>query len=224
VGWLWTAFSHLASWPLPSTCGENAAGIDNSKTYRREKMVCEPISQEYKDMIATAKRKWDESSNEDKDRWHGAMATDVASFILWWDTLKAIEQKYSIDVWTIARKMRWDWAYAIGRSLAKDYKDPNLKGLYDAFLSGFEGYCNLEYSEFNSEVMAFLVHKCPCYQHFKDMGKTDDEIKELAAMFCLADAAIMAGFNSKFDVFIPPRLLMRGDSCCIYRVEYKNKT
>ena len=70
-------------------------------------MANEKIKREYADMIAAAKKKWDESSPELKEAFFSNLATDVAGFLLWWDTLKEIEKRFNIDVMNIAREMRY---------------------------------------------------------------------------------------------------------------------
>ena len=173
----------------------------------------------YADRIAAAKRKWEESTPEFKEAFHAGILRGVVGFLLWWDTLKAIEEKFNIDVMGIARKMRWKSAFEMGQRMAKKYNEPGIKELYDAYPGQFEGVCEPKFFEFNDEVFHVWLHHCPVVQNFKDLGRTDEEIKEMAPLYCLADEAIMAGFNPDSEVYAQPRLLMRGDSHCTYRVE-----
>ena len=180
------------------------------------------VESEYKDLIEAGRRAWDESSSDAKAGFYSAVEAEVAGFVLWWDTLKAIEKKFNIDVWNVAREVRWDWAYSMGQRLAKKYKERDLKDLYDAYLAIFEGCCAQEYQEWNDRAIAWWNHGCPGVQPLKEMGKTDEEIKEMSGLFCLMDTALMKGFNPDFDVFPQPRLIMAGDEVCNYRIECNN--
>lgn len=173
----------------------------------------------YKDYIDDCKKKWEESSLKEKELCQAILGTMVGSFIMWWDTLKAIEKKFNIDVMGIAREERLKSVLAAGQRLAKKHENHGVKDLYDAFNSQFEGIVNAKWIECNDKVFHKWNFKCPCIDHFKNFGKTDEEIKEMADLFCLGSVGTMQGFNPELDVFPQPRLLMRGDSYCSYRVE-----
>jgi len=182
-------------------------------------MANEKIKREYADMIAAAKKKWDESSPELKEAFFSNVATDIAGFLLWWDTLKEIEKRFNIDVMNIAREMRYKWAYDLGQKLGKNYKEQGMKVLYDAYDAQFEGVCEFEWIEFNDEVRCLRLHHCPCIQFFIEAGRTDEEIKEMTPLFCLRDIAVMRGICPDLEIFAQPRLKMMGDPWCSYHVE-----
>lgn len=186
-------------------------------------MVCNLVTKEAQEIIKAGRKKWRETSEEYKQGWWTALSTEIAGFIQWWDTLKEIDRKLPVDIWDIARKTRWEWSFNLGKKMGQDYKDHDLKDLYHGYIETFEGTCDMEFTEFNDEAIAWRVHKCPCHQIFKESGKTDEEIKELADLYCLMDIGCMSGFNPNFEVFHQPRLLMKGDPYCTYRIEYKEK-
>ena len=147
------------------------------------------------------------------------IGTLVSDFILFWDTLKAIEKRFNIDVMGIAREQRWEHSFASGQRLAKKFQNHGVKDLYDAYNSQFEGLVRAKWFECNDKAFQKWNFACPCIDHFRNLGKTDEEIKEMAELFCLADIGIMQGFNPELEVYPQPRLLMRGDSHCAYRTE-----
>ena len=173
----------------------------------------------YAERIAAAKKRWEGHSADFMEAWQAGQVKGVMGFLLWWDTLKAIEEKFHIDVMGIAREMRWKHAFEQGQRMANNYKEHGIKELYDAMGSKFEGVCEKEYFEFNDKVYHLWCQRCPNLQIFRDLGRTDEEIKEMAPLFCLQDQAIMTGFNPNFEVYAQPRLIMKGDSHCTYRIE-----
>lgn len=173
----------------------------------------------YADLIEANKKRWEESSSEQKEGFLGAVDGLVEGFLLWWDTLKAIEEKFNIDVMGIAREERWKNQYEHGQRLAKNFKEHGIKDLYAAYGSTFEGICEKEYFEFNDDRYYMWIHHCPVYDAFKKVGRSDEEIKEMAPLFCLEDQAIMQGFNPELEVHAQSRLLMRGEGHCTYFVE-----
>jgi len=179
----------------------------------------EKVKKEYADLIEAAKKKWDETSPEWKEEWWAGLTMYIGGFLLLWDTLKEIEKKFGIDPWNIAREQRWKQSFATGQAIAKNYKQHGLKELYDAWPAVYEGVADQEFPEFDENVLAIHVHKCPCIETFKKMGRTDEEIKEMAPLFCLADYALMTGFNPELDNFPQATLVMKGNPYCSYRTE-----
>jgi len=173
----------------------------------------------YIDYVTECKNNWDKSSPKEKELYQAVIGTMVSGFLLWWDTLKAIEKKFNIDVMGIAREERWKFSLAAGQRLAKKYENHGLKDLYDAFNSQFEGIVNAEWLECNDNVFHKWNFACPCIDHFRDLGRSDEEIKEMAPYFCLLSYGTMQGFNPELEVFPQSRILMKGDSHCSYRVE-----
>ena len=174
---------------------------------------------QYADRIAKAKKEWEDKPEAEKAQFLSGIANGVAAFLLWWDTLKAIEKKFNVEVMGIAREMRWKYGFERGQRMAKDFKEHGCKDLYDAYNAKFEGVVEAEWFECTDKCVHKWNYKCPCIQAFKDLGRTDEEIKEMAPLYCLNDIAIMTGFNPKLEVFPQPRLIMRGDSHCVYRFE-----
>ena len=185
------------------------------------------IKKEYVDMIAEAKKKWDESPPEMKAQWLAGIPKRVVGFLLLWDTLKAIEKKFNnVDVWNITRKITYNAAFAHGQKLAEKYKKfgrQGLKELYDGYFSAYEGVCDFEYLEFDDEVLSLWAHTCPFTQVLKDMGRTEEEIKEIAPLFNLWEYGVISGFNPGFENFPQPRLIMKGDSHSTYYIENPGK-
>jgi hypothetical protein len=143
----------------------------------------------------------------------------VDRWILMWNIVKRIEKTFSINVMGIVREEIWKHSFSAGQTLAKQYKTHGIKDLYDAFIAQFVGVMNPVWFEFNDKVMEVWPTACANVSHFRDLGWTDEQIKETAPYYCLQDTGIMAGFNPKFEVFPQPRLLLLGDSHCSYRVE-----
>lgn len=175
------------------------------------------MTKEYADMYAASVKKWNDSSPEWKEQWYKNIGIGAQAFVIWWDTLKEIEQKYHIDVWDIAREMRYRSAAASGEALAKKYKKHGIKELYDGYMSMFDVSCDIEYFELSDEAMYLWVHTCPVKPLLLELGKTEEEIKEMAPFYCLADFALMNAFNPELENFAQPRLIMKGDSHCTYR-------
>jgi hypothetical protein len=173
----------------------------------------------YSNIIADAKKKWEDLSLREKEIHNRVFRRGVERFILMWDILKAIEKKFDINVMGIVREEIWKHSFEAGKKLAKKYQKQGVKELYDAFNSQFEGLVEGEWFELNDKVLHKWNYACPNYQHFKDLGKSDEEIKEIAPYYCLQDIGIMTGFNPQLEVFPQSRLLMAGDSHCTYRVE-----
>ena len=169
--------------------------------------------------IEESKKEWDKLTSKEKELFHEIIATAVNDFILLWDTLKAIEKKFNIDVMGIAREQIWKHSFAAGERLAKGFKEHGTKDLYDAYNSQFEGVAQAKWLECNDKVFHKWNLACPAIEHFKNLGKTDEEIKEMSEFFCLSDYGVMQGFNPELEVFPQSRLIMRGDSYCSYRTE-----
>jgi hypothetical protein len=173
----------------------------------------------YQKIVAGAKKKWGKKSPEEKAAWNRMFRRGVERWILMWNILKRIEKEFHIDVMGIVREEIWKYSFSAGRNLAKKYKKHGVKELYEAFNAQFEGLADPIWLEFNDKVIHKWNRACPNYQHFKDLGWTDEQIKETAPYFCLQDIGIMTGFNPKLEVFPQSRLLMLGHSHCTYRVE-----
>lgn len=188
------------------------SGKENKQKMTEEKM-------KYPNVVAEAKKKWDNLTDNEKAISHRVFRRGIERWILMWDILKAIEEKFGINVWDIVREEIWKHSFAAGQNLAKKYERHGVLELYDAFNSQFEGLVQAEWLELNDKVLHKWNHACPNYQHLKDLGKTEEEIKEMAPYYCLQDIGIMTGFNPDLEVFPQSRLLMAGDPHCTYRVE-----
>lgn len=174
---------------------------------------------QYADRIAKAKKAWEDKSPVEKALFQAVVAAGARGFVLWWDTLKAIEKKFNIDVMGIAREERWKHGFARGQELAKNFKEHGCKDLYDAYNATYEGAVEAEWLECNDRCFHKWNHKCPVLPALKALGKSDEEIKEMAPLYCLIDIAIMTGFNPELEVFHQSRIILRGDSHCVYRFE-----
>jgi hypothetical protein len=73
---------------------------------------------------------------------------------------------------------------------------------------------------FNDDRIEKHCRRCPNAEAFKKLGRTEEEMKEWAALYCLADEAFWSEFNPEFEIFRRPRLLMKGDSHCTYVAVY----
>jgi len=173
----------------------------------------------HREIIDKAKQKWQKKSADEKTAWSRMFRRGVERWILMWNILKRIEKEFNIDVMGIVREEIWKYSFNVGKNLAKKYKKHGVKELYDAFNAQFEGLADPIWLEFDDKVLHKWNRACPNYQHFKDLGWTDEQIKEAAPYFCLQDIGIMTGFNPKLEVFPQSRLLMLGHSHCTYRVE-----
>lgn len=174
---------------------------------------------QYKDKILAAQKRWEQYSDTEKALFKMIISTLVEDFLLWWDTLKRIEKEFGVNPWGIAREERWKSCFANGQRRAKKFKEQGTKDLYDAYNATFEGVVDAIWIEANDKCFHKWNRVCPCAEAFKEFGKTDEEIKEMAPWFCLADQAIMTGFNPELDVFAQTRLILAGDDHCVYRFE-----
>jgi hypothetical protein len=175
---------------------------------------------EYADCIAKAIDKWKEMTPLERELYAAGMSGRVGIFLQWWDCLKAIEKKYNINVMEIAKEIRYKHSFEAGQRLAKNSAKHGIKELYEICLAGLEGMSKGRvWFELNSKRLQYWVKWCPPHQYFKEFGRTDEEIKELAEFYCLQDEALLRGFNPDLEVFDKTRILMRGDSHCSYIVE-----
>ena len=174
---------------------------------------------QYKDKILAAAEAWEEHTDTEKALFKAIVFTLVEDFLLWWDTLKRIEKEFGINPWGIAREERWKHSFEHGQRLAKKFHGHGTRDVYDAYNATFEGIVDAIWIECNDRCFHKWNRNCPCIEAFKEMGRTDEEIKELAPLFCLADQAIMTGVNPELEVFAQTRLLMAGDDHCTYRFE-----
>jgi len=186
-------------------------------------MAYEGVKEDYLNMIMAAKRRWEETPSGVKELWWAGITRKVSGFLLWWASLKEIEKKFNIDVWGVAREMQYKSAFAHGERLARNYKKHGLSELYEAHFSNYEGVCEIKYIEFNDEVLSMWFQFCPFTKILKDQGKTPEERKEMASLFCLWDYGVIDGFNPDFETFSPPRLIMKGDSYSTFHVEHHRK-
>ena len=178
---------------------------------------------QYKDKILAAAKAWDESTEIEKALFKVIVATVAEDFLLWWDTLKRIEKEFGINPWAIAREERWKSAFANGQRRAKKFKGGGVADIYDAYNSTFEGIVDAIWIEANDRAFHKWNRVCPVIDSLRELGRTDEEIKELAPLFCLADQATMAGISPECEVFAQSRLLMKGDDHCTYRFEDHRK-
>jgi hypothetical protein len=191
------------------------------KKVRKEKDVRGTAEQmEHADCIAAALEKWEKMTPKEKELYADGMRGRVRIFLQWWDCLKAIEEKYDIKVMDIAKEVRRKHSIEHGQRLAKKSKGHGIRDLYNVCLAGLEGMSKGRvWFELNNKRLQYWVKWCPPHQYFKEFGRSDKEIKELAEFYCLQDEAILRGFNPKLEVYDKPRIIMRGDSHCSYIVE-----
>lgn len=194
---------------------------ESFKKIREEKDVRGTAEQmQHADCIAAALEKWEKMTPLEKEIYADGMRGRVRIFLQWWDCLKAIEEKYDIKVMDIAKEVRRKHSIEHGQKLAKKSKDHGIRDLYNVCLAGLEGMSKGRvWFELNNKRLQYWVKWCPPHQYFKEFGRSDEEIEELAEFYCLQDEALLRGFNPELEVFDKPRIIMRGDSHCSYIVE-----
>jgi hypothetical protein len=170
----------------------------------------------YKDLTKDARKKYESFLPETKEAIKRIFMAEGRAFAQMWDILKAIEKKYGISVMEIAHEIRWKQAYEAGHKAAKNYEKNGLKELYEATSAQYEAICDVEWFVFNDDRIEKKCRRCPMEEVFREMGRTPEEMKEWAPLFCSADTAFWSGFNPEFEVFSQPRLLMKGDPHCTY--------
>jgi len=176
---------------------------------------------QYMNLLSEAIKKWEKVPPEAKEMGVAKTIASVRGFDLLWRVVERIEEKHHINVKDIVQEERWKQAFAVGQGLAKKYKEHGIKDLYNAFFSQYEGSETPSrhiWFELNDERDHHWVLHCPNLQHFRNLGRTDEEIKEMAPYFCLQDVALVKGFNSKFEVSQPVTIMM-GDDHCTYIVD-----
>ena len=175
---------------------------------------------QHADCILTAIEKWGEMTPLEKELYANGMRGRVDIFLQWWDCLKAIEKKYNINVMDIAKEVRYKHSFETGRRLSKKSKKHGIRDFYNVCFAGLEGMSKGRvWFELNDKRLHYWVKWCPPYQYFKEFGRSEEEIKELAEFYCIQDEARYRGFNPKFEVFDSPRNLMKGDSHCTHVIE-----
>jgi len=182
-------------------------------------IAIEKIPKEYADIINASKQKWDKRPGDMKELFKVALARNVGGFLSWWNTLKTIENKFNVDPRTVAEEIRYKRALDHGRRLGRIYERHGLKELYEAYIGQFAGVSDYEFVEFNDAVCSFYMHSDPYIGYFKAAGRNDNEIRDMADLFWLWWQGIISGFNPGFEVFVPPRLIMKGDPYNIIRIE-----
>jgi len=176
---------------------------------------------QHMNLISEAIKKWEKKSPELKEAGAARIATAARGFDLLWTVLKRIEETYHIDTKNILREERWKQSFKVGQELAKKYKEHGIKDLYNAYWSAYEGSETPSrhiWFELNDERYHHWVRWCPVVQAFRDLGRSEEEIKEIAPYFCLQDPAIVKGFNPNFEVSVPARI-MEGDDRCTYVIQ-----
>lgn len=195
--------------------------IESLKKIKEKKEVKGTAEQiQYADCILAAIGKWEKMTPSEKELVIARMRGRVGVFLQWWDSLKAIEKKYNINVMDIAKEVRIKHSFEEGQKLAKKSKEHGIKDLYNSCFAGLEGYSKARvWIELNDKRFHLWIKWCPNLQFFEESGRSKEEIKEFADFFCCQDEAIYRGFNPKFEVFDKPRTIMKGDSHCSYIIE-----
>jgi hypothetical protein len=170
----------------------------------------------YQNLIDEARKKYENLPPEAKEAYEKMFLRGAQGFAQMWDILKAIEKRYGIDVMGIAREIRWEQAYKAGQKAAKQFEKQGLKELYLAYSAFFEAICDMDWFVFNDDRMEKHCRRCPNVEAFKKLGRTEEEMREWADLYCLADEAFWSGFNPEFEVCRQPRLLMKSDPHCTY--------
>jgi hypothetical protein len=170
-------------------------------------------------LVEESKEKWEKKSPQEKAAWDSMFKRGVDYWCLMWEVVKRIEKEFNINVMGILSDEIWKHFFEAGQRIAKKYEEHGLKEIYDAYTGKFEGLVNADWLEFNDKVLHKWNRSCPSVQHFRNLGKTDEEIKEIAPYYCLQEIGTINGFNPRFEVFPRTRLLLLGDSHCTYRIE-----
>mgnify|MGYP001075463862 CR=1 FL=1 len=169
----------------------------------------------YKNLIREARQKYENLAPETKEAYKKMFLRGAQTFAQMWDILKEVEKRYGINIMDIAREIRWKQAYEAGQKAAKQFEKNGLRELYLAYSAFFEAICDVEWFVFNDDRIEKHCRRCPPSEAFKELGRTEEEMKEWAELYCLADRAYWSGFNPEFEVCMP-RLLMKGDPHCTY--------
>ena len=142
-------------------------------------------------------------------------------FLQWWDTLKEIEKRYNVDAVSIAKEIRTVAYYRRAQKRAKEFKTHRLIDYWSITPSPRIPPEDFEYVEFNDKRIHVWLKKCPYLQTFRNWGRTDEEIFEIAELFCNCgnDEWEPAGFNPNFECFNHPRNIMLGDDHCTMLIE-----
>ena len=179
----------------------------------------EPEKMQYKDSVLAAKKKWDEMSPELKEAREAGRAELARVFLCMFDTVKRIEKTYNICVMDIAKEEWWNSMFKLGESLAKLTKKHGIKDLYDVIASGWEGYQKVKWFELSDKGLHCWLRNCTFIDYFRALGKTDEEIKDIASLFCYGDQGLELGFNPKLEVQHDARLMMKGDPHCTILID-----
>ena len=186
---------------------------------KKSDIAIEKIPKEYADIINASKQKWDKRSVDMKELFKAGVARRVGGFLSLWGTFKAIDKKFNVGPWPVVEKIRYENGLDHGRRLGRNYEKHGLKELYEAFIGQFAGLGDYEFIEFNDEVCSFYMHSDPYIGYFKAAGMDDTEIRNMADLFWVWWRGVISGFNPGFEVFVPPRLIMKGDPYNIIRIE-----
>jgi hypothetical protein len=185
-------------------------------------IATEKIPKEYGDAINASKQKWDRKPADMKELFKAGLARRVGGFLSLWGTFKSVENKFNIDPWPIVEEMRYKSGLEHGKRLGRNYDKHGLKELYEAFVGQFIGVADFEFIEFNNRVCSFYMHSDPYIGAFKAAGIGDKEIRNMADLFWVFWQGVISGFNPQMEPFVPPRLIMKGDSYNMIRIEHAN--
>jgi len=175
----------------------------------------------YEDIIKEAEEKAAARSPEEKERAKAVLANYTFMFLQWWDTLKEIEKRYNIDAVSIAREIRCQAFYKRAQNRAKDFQSHRLIDMWTTTPGPNTPPGAMKWFECNDERLHFWVLDCALLNALKEHGRTDEELKEMAQVFCNGgvDEFEPAGFNPNFECFSHPRCKMEGDDHCIFLLE-----
>lgn len=179
------------------------------------------ISKEYQAKLDEWKKQAQDVSPDAKQVWKAFAEQYAFVFLQWWDTLKEIEKKYNIDVINIAKDIRCAAYYKRAQKRAKELKTHGLIDYWSITPSPRIPPESFEYLEFNEKRIHVWLKECPYLQTFRNWGRTDEEIYEMAELFCNCgnDEFEPAGFNPNFECFNHPRNIMLGDNHCTMLIE-----
>ena len=194
---------------------------ESLKKIREKKEVRGTAEQmQHADCIVAALEKWEKMTPSEKELFFGRTRARVGIFLQWWDCLKAIEKKYNINVMDIAKEVRIKHSFEEGQRIGKKSKEHGVKDLYNSISAAFEGSSKGKvWFELNDKRDHYWIKSCAINQIFEELGRSKEEIKEIADLYCCQDEALYRGFNPKFEVFDKPRCIMKGDSHCSYIIE-----
>jgi hypothetical protein len=129
---------------------------------------------------------------------------------------QALHKKYGDNVKEIIRQASYENGVKLGKEMAERIGKNDLEDFAKAWdeLWGFAG----PPITMSNRKIIYRGTKCAAYEAWKKMGLKENEISELADLYCINDVGFAKGFNPNLKL-VHTRRVMKGDPYCEWLIE-----